>query len=101
MGGPKLNDISYFNRYIRSLRLLELRKNETGSYETTDYEPKVAWYFNNDFEESDVEDFEFEILRQLKHYNQTNYERKYASLEQISWELPFDDPDFDASTFDY
>lgn len=80
---------------------MELRINETGTYEKTDFEPKVAWYFNHDFNEEDVEDFEYEILRQLNHYNLTNYERKYSGLEETSWESPFDDPDFNISTFDY
>lgn len=73
LGGPDLDDISYFNRYIRSLRLYEQRKNKTGTYEKTDYEPKVMWYLNHEFEEEDIEAFELEVLRRLNHYRRNSY----------------------------
>lgn len=73
LGGPKLDDITYFNKYIRSLRLYELEKNKTGSYKVTQDESKVTWFYDNNFNPEDVEAFEMEILRQLKHYYRNSY----------------------------
>lgn len=99
LGGPDLKDISYFNRYIRSTRLYELKKNRTGSYGDAENEPqKVHWFLDHNFEEEDVEDFEFEILRMLNHYNLTAFKKQYGGASAAT---NITLPDFTAPDFDF
>jgi len=67
------------------LRLFELRNNKTGSYGVSPDEPqKVTWFVDHNFEEGDVEDFEYEILRMLNHYNLTAFEKQYAAANEAT-----------------